>query len=148
MICQWGRDRIATDFGEPERYGTEVVVPWTVQQDHVPRLIALRPKIPVWCWHGGCTGVVRGEDACCFAHPLTDDQRRQLCELLTTDAIEERRLPFQLDDERPFVAQTRDLVAQVGVDSDAWPPTPCGGLLPGVSVGCALVIADIAGRAE
>jgi hypothetical protein len=66
--------------------------------------------------------------------------------LLNTDDLKEIAVPFQLDHGQPFPPQVREAVSRVGFQPDEWQTTPFVVILPGLSVGAGLVIAEIAGR--
>lgn len=82
-----------------------------------------------------------------FSHTLTVEQIAQLRNLLNTDDLKEIAVPFQLDHGAPFPPQVREAVNKVGLKPDEWQTTPFVVVLPGLSVGAGLVIAEIAGRA-
>jgi hypothetical protein len=81
-----------------------------------------------------------------FAHPLTAAQRADV-ERVSGQAVERViEVKTQLDHERPFGSQVRQVVEAVGLTPAEWQTLPLLIQLPSLNVIAALVIAELHGR--
>jgi hypothetical protein len=81
-----------------------------------------------------------------FSHPLTSAQLEQI-EALTGQVVERVfDLMPQLDHERPFDSQIRELVDGVGLSSQEWQTTPLLLNPPGYAPAAIVLLAELHGR--
>jgi hypothetical protein len=81
-----------------------------------------------------------------FSHPLTEQQLEAVRALLRVPITEVKTVACQLDHERPFAEQVRQLVDAVGLSAEEWQTVPLLVNLPSLAVIAAAVLAEVHGR--
>jgi hypothetical protein len=81
-----------------------------------------------------------------FGHPLTDSQLARIRELAGRDIERVIAVPTQLDHERPFDEQVRELLGTVPLTPEQWQTTPLVINLPSLAPIAAVLLAEIHGR--
>lgn len=81
-----------------------------------------------------------------FAHPLTDEQRVQVEQLIGQRITDERQVFCQFDNELPFAPQVQAYVQEAGLSSEAWQGEMTVVNLPGFAPAAATMIAELHGR--
>jgi len=82
-----------------------------------------------------------------FSHPLTEQQLDSVRSLVSGPITGVKTVACQLDHERPFAQQTRELIDSVGLSADEWQTMPLLVNLPSLAVIAAAVLAEVHGRA-
>lgn len=81
-----------------------------------------------------------------FSHPLTPEQLQRIGELTGQPLARVMEVPTQLDHERPFDEQVRELVDGVGLSSVEWQTAPLIINPPGYAPATAALLAELHGR--
>lgn len=80
-----------------------------------------------------------------FAHPLTDDQRRQIERHVGRPIARVIDVPAQLDLATPLAPQVAGLIRSAGLSAHEWQTLPILVNLPGLSAIAAVLLAQIHG---
>ena len=81
-----------------------------------------------------------------FSHPLTPKQLQRIGELTGRPVVRVMGIPTQLDHERPFAKQVRELVDGVGLSSEQWQAAPLVINPPGYAPAAVALLAELHGR--
>jgi hypothetical protein len=81
-----------------------------------------------------------------FSHPLTPEQVQRIGELIGQPLARVMEVPTQLDHERPFDEQVRELVDGVGLSSVEWQTAPLIINPPGYAPAAVALLAELHGR--
>jgi hypothetical protein len=81
-----------------------------------------------------------------FSHPLTPEQLQRIGELIGQPLTRVMEVPTQLDHERPFDEQARELVDGIGLSSVEWQTAPLIINPPGYAPAAVALLAELHGR--
>lgn len=81
-----------------------------------------------------------------FAHPITDEQKAQIEQLIGHPIQRIIEIPVQFDHARGFHEQVLELLERVGLSATEWQTTPLLVNLPSLSVIAATLLAELHGR--
>jgi hypothetical protein len=81
-----------------------------------------------------------------FSHPLTPEQLQRIGELIGQPLAQVMEVSTQLDHERPFAEQVRELVDGIGLSSVEWQTTPLIINPPGYAPATAVLLSELHGR--
>ena len=81
-----------------------------------------------------------------FAHPLTDEQLREIQTLLRVKVTTILKIPSQIDAEMPLDPQIEKMLDEASLTPDEWQTCPILINLPSLNFSTAVVLAKLHGR--